>query len=67
MKRHSRKPRMEFISGRSCVECAHGADYIQVMADSRRGGTVMCRKHRCRVYALGGACPDYKQEKEVQK
>lgn len=67
MKRHSRKPWIEFVNGRSCGECVHGTNYIPVLDDYRRGGTVMCRKHRCRVYALGGSCKDYKQAKEVKE
>ena len=67
MKRHSRRPQMEFIDGQSCGECIHESDYIPVSADSRRGGTVLCRKHRCRVYALGGSCADYREAMEVAK
>lgn len=67
MKRHPRMPWIEFATGRSCGKCAHGADYIPVLNDSRRGGTVLCKRYRCRVYALGGSCKDYKQAKEVNE
>ena len=66
MKRHSRIPWKDFLDGQDCGECVHGTGYIPVLADSRRGGTVLCRKHRCRVWALGGSCKDYVQAKEVK-
>lgn len=43
----------------NCGCCFHGINYIPYLSSSRYAATVKCKKHNCRVYALGGRCKDF--------